>query len=252
MKKVVDKVVFGFLILVSCISNAQSNAKQIVTEEKTFFAYINQTRLSKRFGIWTDLHLRTKDQFVNRLHQSLGRIGVTYYLTNDLRFTFAYCFAYNFPEEGFKAHRVEHRPWQQIFFKQEYHKVQTIQMLRLEERYIQNVVNDVATNDYSYKTRLRYSYMVLFPFTKNGIQPKSVFGVLNNEVFFNFGKNVIYNVFDQNRFFAGAGYQVNKASSVHLGYMNIYQQLDAGNKYTNSHCIRLFFYHNIDFRKEKS
>ncbi|MBL7934816.1 MAG: DUF2490 domain-containing protein, partial [Bacteroidia bacterium] len=58
--------------------------------------------------------------------------------------------------------------------------------------------------------------------------------------------------FDQNRFFAGFGYQIGKNSSVHLGYMNIYQQLASGNKYSESHCLRLFVYHNIDFRKEKN
>ncbi|MBI3519226.1 MAG: DUF2490 domain-containing protein [Bacteroidetes bacterium] len=229
-----------------------SQQKQVITEEKTFLGYFNQMRFTKRIGTWIDLHHRTTDNFVNRPFQSLGRLGLTFFITDHFRFTAGYCFAYNYPVKGTHANRIEHRPWQQLLLKQEYHNVQTIQFLRLEERYNQEVINDEATNNYIYTNRLRYNYMVLIPFSKNGISLKKLFGVLNDEVFVNFGKNITYNTFDQNRFFCGIGYQIGKNSSVHLGYMNIYQQLSAGYKYSESHCIRLFVYHNIDFRKEKS
>jgi hypothetical protein len=232
--------------------SSQTNQNQVITEEKTFLAYFNQTRFTKRLGSWIDLHHRSTDHFVNRPLQSIGRLGLTFYATDHFRITFGYCFAYNYPSAGFKTAKIEHRPWQQLFFKQEYHKVQTIQILRLEERYNQVLVNDVATDDYVYTNRLRYSYLVLVPFSKQGIQEKKFFGVVNDELFVNFGKNITYNTFDQNRFFVGLGYQIGHSSSVHLGYMNIYQQLASGDKFNQSHCLRLFFYHNLDFRKEKS
>lgn len=226
--------------------------KQVVTEEKTFLGFFNQARFANRFGTWIDIHHRTTDNFVNRPLQSLGRFGLTFYITDHFRFTAGYCLAYNYPAKGFNTSKIEHRPWQQLFFKQEYHKVQTIQILRLEERYNQEIIKDEPTNNFIYTNRLRYSYLVLIPFTKNGISPKKLFGVLNDEVFVNFGKNITYNVFDQNRFFCGIGYQIGTNSSVHLGYMNINQQFSSGYKFSESHCIRLFVYHNIDFRKEKS
>ena len=203
-------------------------------------------------GTWVDLHHRTTDNFINRPLQSLGRFGLTFFATNQFRITAGYCFAYNYPTESFHSSKLEHRPWQQLFFKQEYQKIQSIQLLRLEERYNQEVLNNEVTNNYVYTNRLRYSYMLLIPFSKNGIEPNTVFGVINNEIFVNFGKNITYNTFDQNRFFVGLGHQLSKSSSVHLGYMNIYQQHASGNKFSESHCIRLFFYHNIDFRKEKN
>jgi len=146
------------------------------------------------------VHHRTTDDFVKRPLQSLGRLGLSFYFTDHFRFTAGYCLAYNYPAKGFRSSKIEHRPWQQLFLKQEYHKVQTIQILRLEERYNQEIINDQATNNYIYTNRLRYSYFVLIPFTKSGIIPKKIFGVINNELFVNFGKNITYNTFDQNRF----------------------------------------------------
>lgn len=241
-----------FIILLFHAFFVLSQQKQVITEEKTFVGFFNQTRFTNRIGTWLDVHHRTTDDFVNRPLQSIGRLGLSVYFTDHFRFTAGYCLAYNYPAKGFNASRIEHRPWQQLFIKQEYHKVQTIQILRLEERYNQEIVNDEATDNYIYTNRLRYSYLVLIPFTKSGIIPKKIFGVINDELFVNFGKNITYNTFDQNRFFVGFGYQIGKNSSVHLGYMNIYQQLASGNKYSESHCLRLFVYHNIDFRKEKN
>ncbi len=42
--------------------------------------------------------------------------------------------------------------------------------------------------------------------------------LINDEVMLNFGKNITYNVFDQNRFFAGLVFQVNKHDQLHAGY----------------------------------
>ncbi|MBL7910305.1 MAG: DUF2490 domain-containing protein [Bacteroidia bacterium] len=247
-----NKRLYIFLTLITLVYLKISSQKQIINEERIFLGYFNQTRITKRFGVWSDVHYRQTDRFTNRPLQDLGRVALSLYLTDNFRIMAGYCLAYNFPESGLRSGKIEHRPWQQLFLKQEYNGVQSIQLLRLEQRYIQVVVNDVARNEYSYTNRLRYSYLLLIPFSKTGIVPKKIFAVLNNEVFFNFGKTITYNVFDQNRFFAGIGYQINKHNSIHLGYMNVFQQTSSGSKFINSNCIRAFYYHNLDFRKEKS
>jgi hypothetical protein len=65
----------------------------------------------------------------------------------------------------------------------------------------------------------------------------------------NFGKNIVYNHFDQNRFFAGLAYQINPYAQLQGGYMNLYQQLPVGNQFRNQHTIRIFYFHNFDLRK---
>ena len=69
------------------------------------------------------------------------------------------------------------------------------------------------------------------PLSKKGFQPHSFSFVVNDEVHVNFGKQIIYNYFDQNRFFLGFAYQTNKTDNLQFGYRNVFQQLAAGNKY---------------------
>lgn len=239
------------IVLIFLVFFVLSQQKQVITEQKTFIGFFNQNRFTKHIGTWMDLHHRTTDEYFKRPLQSMGRLGLTFYITDHFRLTAGYCFVYNYPAKGFNKSKIEHRPWQQLFFKQEYHKVQTIQILRLEQRYNEEIINDKSTGKYIYTNRIRYSYLLLIPFTKDGIVPGKVFGVLNDEIFLNFGKNITYNTFDQNRFFAGLGYQFSKNSSLHIGYMNIYHQAATVSKYNESHCFRLFIFHNLDFRKEK-
>jgi hypothetical protein len=67
----------------------------------------------------------------------------------------------------------------------------------------------------------------------------------------NLGKEIVYNYFDQNRFFIGLGYHVNSHDSIQLGYMNVFQQLTVGNRYKDIHAGRVFYFHNLDLRKKQ-
>ena len=90
------------------------------------------------------------------------------------------------------------------------------------------------------------------PLSKKGIVPGDLAFVVNDEVHINFGKQIVYNYFDQNRFFVGLKYQTNKQDNIQVGYMNLFQQLAAGNKYKNIHAVRVFYFHNLDLRKKKA
>ena len=83
------------------------------------------------------------------------------------------------------------------------------------------------------------------------IAPKTVFAALTNEVFLNFGDKIVYNTFDQNRIFAGFGYQFTSHLNAQLGYMNVYQQEASGNNYFSTHAIRLFVFHSFDLRNKE-
>ncbi|AII54553.1 MULTISPECIES: hypothetical protein [unclassified Hymenobacter] len=38
--------------------------KQFVREQQSWVGYVNQTRFSRRWGSWDDLHMRQHDHFV--------------------------------------------------------------------------------------------------------------------------------------------------------------------------------------------
>jgi hypothetical protein len=83
------------------------------------------------------------------------------------------------------------------------------------------------------------------------IKAKTPFLAAINEVFLNFGKNVVYNTFDQNRLFVGLGYQISSHMNVQLGYMNVYQQEASGSNYFSTHAVRLFLFQTLDLRNKE-
>lgn len=239
------------LFITQCPLLAQKNGKNISNEEKVFLGYFNQTRLTNKLGVWTDLHHRTIHDFVREPHQSIGRTALTFYFNDNLRIMAGYAFVYNHNNSQNPIARIEHRPWQQLFFKTHYGNTHSIQMLRLEERYLQVSNGNTATDDFTNVNRIRYSHLFQIPFSKQSINKGSLFGVIGNEIFISFGKNVRANVFDQNRFFTGLGYQFSRSTALHFGYMNIIQQLQNGYDFINSHCVRIFLFQTFDLRKEK-
>jgi hypothetical protein len=126
-----------------------------------------------------------------------------------------------------------------------------MQWIRLEERFRRKVLDDSELEEgYNFNFRVRYNLFTMVPLSKRSFQPKTLSFVVNDEVYLNFGKEIVYNYFDQNRFFTGFAYHVDKHNNLQFGYMNVFQQLASGNKYRSNHAARLFYFHNLDLRKK--
>ena len=230
-----------------CAQTAKSteHIKQIWT------GYFNQTRFSDKLGVWTDLHLRTKEDFFDNFSTGIVRLGLTYYINNTTKLTAGYARVFLYPGDNHKAiTQTEHRPWQQLQWHTSFTKTRLMQWIRLEELYRRKILNDSTLGDgYNFNWRLRYNIWYEIPLVKNGLLPKSLSLIANDELHINFGKEVVYNYFDQNRFFLGFNYHVNKYDNLQFGYMNVFQQLAAGNRYRSNHVARLFYFHNLDLRR---
>ena len=219
-----------------------------------WLGYFNQTRFSDRWGSWTDLHLRTKEDFTNKFSQSIVRLGLTYYLNNVTKLTIGYAYVSLYPGDTHKKiTQPEHRPWQQLQWHTTFSKTRLMQWIRLEERYRRKILNDSTLADgYNFNFKIRYNILYEVPLNKKGFVPKSLAFVINDELHINFGKEIVYNYCDQNRFFVGLKYQTNGHDNLQFGYMNVFQQLASGNKYKNIHAARVFYFHNLDLRKKKT
>jgi len=243
-----------FLLLILSYSLTQqsiSQTKQTEHVEQIWFGYFNQTRLSDKWGTWTDLHLRTKDDFVKDFSQSIIRLGLTYYLNDDTKLTAGYAYVSSYPNTNQNVTVPEHRPWQQIQWHSKYSKLRLMQWFRLEERFRRKLLNpDELSDEYSFNFRLRYNILFMVPLSKQKFQPKSLSFVVNNEAHVNFGKQIVYNYFDQNRFFTGFAYNTSPTSYFQFGYMNIFQQLSTGNNYRSTNIARVAYLHNLDLRKK--
>ena len=249
---IIRKSILALLLSFLLNQNLFSQTKQTESVQQTWLAYFNQTRFSNKWGTWTDLHLRTKEDFVSDISQSILRFGLTHYLNDDTKLTVGYAYVSHYPADNHKNVTMpEHRPWQQIQWHSKYSKLRLMQWFRLEERFRRKILNDdELAEGYNFNFRVRYNFFFMVPLSKNRFQPKSLSAVVNDEVHINFGKQVVYNYFDQNRFFLGFAYHVNKHDNLQLGYMNVFQQLASGNKYRSNHIARVFYFHNLDVRKK--
>lgn len=245
MKKISFLILF---IIFTQQINAQTT-KQITDRQQFWLGYLNQTRFTDKWGIWADFHSRT-DDFMSRWFQNMGRVGLTYYLYDNVRLTAGYAYIYHHSEKSTNNQHPEHRPWQQIWIRNNYKGLAAIQWLRFEQRYVQKTLNDELIKDYNFNYRLRYNLMLMIPFKGAKIEPKKPFAVIQNELFINFGKEITYNYFDQNRFFVGLGYPIDEHLNIQLGYMNVFQQRRSGNAFFDTHTLRLFVFHTLDLRKK--
>ncbi|MES1216766.1 MAG: DUF2490 domain-containing protein [Bacteroidota bacterium] len=248
-----NKKFLFFLMIIVVVRPVKAQTKQTTTVNQVWLGYYNQTRFSNKWGTWTDLHLRTKEDFFSHLSVSIIRVGLTYYLSDATKLTAGYAYVSFYPGDNHKnVTQPEHRPWQQIQWHTEYAKTRTMQWLRLEERFRRKILNDsTLASDYNFNWKIRYNLLFQVPLSKKGAEPGTWSFIANDEVHINFGKQIVNNYFDQNRFFLGFAYHTNKTNNLQIGYMNVFQQLAAGNQYKSIHAARIFYFHNLDLRKNK-
>ncbi|HEU5290786.1 MAG TPA: DUF2490 domain-containing protein, partial [Cyclobacteriaceae bacterium] len=107
------------------------------------------------------------------------------------------------------------------------------------------------TSDYNFNYRVRYNMSFTIPLKGKQMVAKTPFLFVNDELHINFGEEITNNYFDQNRLFIGLGYQFTPQLNVHLGYMKVFQQMPQPGTFRNADVVRLFVFHNLDFRSKE-
>jgi hypothetical protein len=241
-----------FLLFLMCFQfMAKSQTKTTSHFQQIWLGYYNQTKLNKNLEVNADLHLRSKEDFINDLYQSIIRVGVSYNFNNAIKVTGGYAYVNYFPGDNHKdISQQENRYWQQFQWQTKFSKSVLQQKIRLEERYRHKILNDsTLAVGYDFNWRLRYNVLFETPILKK-IKNRFYF-VLNEEANVNFGKQIVYNYFDQNRFFAGFKYHIDAPNIIQFGYMNIFQQLSPGNKFKVTDVIQVFYFQNFDLRRNR-
>lgn len=239
---------------------AAQNEKNVADQSLAWGCYFGTFRLTDRLSLWNELQLRRAD-FLGEWQQVLPRVGVNYHLNPNVIFTVGYAYLWTYPYGKqplpLNQPRYEHRPWQQVTLLHSSGKVSFAHRFRLEQRFLQNwTAPDPATNlrrirdGYEWQNRMRYRFLLTVPFPTAAGKPPKWFATAYDEIFINFGRNIGYNLFDQNRLGATLGYWINKEMNLQLGYMNQAIQKANGRDVENNHALTLFVVLSLDFREK--
>lgn len=232
-----------------CFSVATS--AQTVHAQESWLDYLNQNRYSDKWGSWLDLQLKLIDRFANAKNAGEYTAGASYFANTKFRYTAAFTYVDGYPNAAHFDHTAELRPWAMVQLNTSNHYSKWMQWIRVEERFKETIQDKLPTGNYDASTRLRYSILVQLPLNqKHKYEKGSLSFVSSDELYVNFGKNIVYNTFDQNRFFLGFFYYLNRSNILQLGYTNLYQKYNVPNKYLQSDILRLSVFNNVDFRKK--
>ncbi len=245
------KLLIVVLFLNTIVSDAFSQ-KQKTELNQLWIGNNNQIRFSKKWGASADIQLRSKRIVSDSLFQLMLRVAGVYYVNNATRISVGYAFEDNYPGDNHKYISLPvHAPFQQITWVKNLSNISLVQNVRLEERFRHNIKNDYQlAPGYNFNYRLRYNVTLNKALSKQAFKPNTFALTAYDELYVNFGKQIVYNTFDQNRLFLGLSYFVNKSSNLQFGYLNVFQQLSAGNRYRVIHAPRIFYICNINLYKK--
>jgi hypothetical protein len=105
---------------------------------------------------------------------------------------------------------------------------------------------------YGFLQRARLASVVMWSLSKRGFVPKHFAITSGLELFYNIGKEVRNNGFDQLRASANIQYQISKTNAITGGYLYQVQQFNNGDGYNKLNAIRFSFIQQLDLRKIKS
>ncbi|UEG48701.1 DUF2490 domain-containing protein [Ferruginibacter lapsinanis] len=236
-----------FFIGVSFGVFGQQSQKQVNHQTQAWLSVNSTVKVVKKWGFMFDLHER-RNNFLKDNSFHFVRVGINYWLKDNIILTAGYGHMWVAPtKEGWKTFSNENRIYQQVQMSSKISKISVLQRLRNEQRWQEKIVNDKASGENKFTDRIRYLLSFTIPVFK---QPHYPSLVIADELCMQFGKEVVYNTFDQNRVFVGIKQKITKDLSFDAGYMLLFQEKSTGYQYDHNDTFRWFFYYTPDYRKK--
>lgn len=193
-----------------------------------------------RFG----LHLEGQWRRTNlglTWQQLLLRPGVNFQLNKKLMLTGGYCFVDTFRYGDFPVRErfPEHRLFEQAQITHRLKRLDWQHRLRLEQRFFRGYAA-------RYENRFRYLLRVNLPLP--GRSQRYYLG-LYDEIFLNFGQQVAFNVFDQNRAYVALGRKLGHDTRLEVGFMEQTLQQRSGRVFEHNHTLMLALYSRLPLRR---
>lgn len=249
ISKRLSKNLLILLIAYWSISPVLSQTKKEINNQFQFWTSLNVTmRITDRWGVIGDFHIK-RNNFIKDPSFYFLRLGAVYWLDNKFSFAGGIAGLWLATElEVGTRFAFEQRLFEQALWRSRIRRVVFLQRIRIEQRWSELLNEDGSVNRILFSNRFRFLFSGTIKVFNNDDFPKLI---ISDEILFQFGDEIIYNTFDQNRFFVGINYRFNKNWTFDFGYMFVFQQKYSGYQYDANHTIRLFFYYTPDLRKVK-
>ena len=200
-------------------------------------------RAGSRTGVHLEVQARRAD-LGTEWQQLLLRGGLTHVLGSGVRAAGGYAFVRTWPygDAPVRAEFPEHRTWQQIQLAHATGTIGWAHRYRLEQRWIgvtgTNPADPEEVTDWRYANRFRYMARATLPLS--GLSPalQRAYAAAFDEVFLSFGREVQFNVFDQNRLGAVLGLQLSPTWRVEAGYLYQYVLKATGRDAEHNHTLQ--------------
>jgi Protein of unknown function (DUF2490) len=249
--------VFTVCIFLSSSLFGQTLARKTAYQFNAWAMYFGNHRISQKWSLHTEYQWRRSEGF-RYWAQSLARVGLDYRLKDNVIATAGYGHIKTFPygEQPLPVSVTEHRAWEQLVLTHQSGRVFFNHRYRLEQRWIANMKQGQSGSYYQdgsvYTNRFRYKFTLNVPLNNKQIEQGTLFASVYDEPFFNFGKNVQLNVFDQNRLYGAIGYQFHKSGNIQLGYLNQIVIKPSGTRQEMNHTLQIGLTYNMDLRKKQN
>lgn len=215
-------------------------AAQADHNANAWFMYFGDHPIAKsRFGVHLEGQWRRANLGLT-WQQLLLRPAVNFQLHRRVTLTGGYGFIDTHRYGDFPAREkfLEHRIFEQANISQKFRGLEFQNRLRLEQRHILGFAA-------RYENRFRYMLRTSVPLPIG--DRKTYYLGLYNEIFYNFGKNVAFNVFDQNRAYVALGRNLKRQTRVEVGFLEQTLQQRNGRVFEHNHTLQVGIYSRLPF-----
>lgn len=229
-----------FILFFSLKTSAQE--KNVETQNLLWTRYLLKFDVNEKWTPFFDIEERMY-MFPFRQHHLLPSIGANYKLDKNFSLTATMMyFELTLPQDPnaeFKELFQELRPQVAINFKHPINeKWLFLSRFKMEWRYIKTPdQSNYAFRNYRFRFRMGLKFKFNEKWNAN----------LLEEIHFNAGKNIVRNVFDQNRLSSGLNYKINSNFSLETGYMFWFQQSSNGDDFFSRNIAYFTLRHNLKF-----